>query len=479
MPVFMRPLGRLAALPLLASVTLTLAQGTKPPLTVEIVATREADGRLILPHAEEFEVRLKNTSAKSVAVWDRHCEPGHPMLSFSVKGPDGERPAVQVRKVADMDWSEYPPKQIVIPPGKDHRVKISLSEFFGGVREWENVPEPNTGETLEMKAVWEIKPAKAGQQKTIWTGRIESAPQKVRVVNPALTTPQHYLWNNCPGQGLKLLQNDPSLINKKDPENSCTPLHHAARFAFKEAVVWLLANGADVNAAAYNGFTPIHLTEKREIAELLIKAGAKLEQKDTWGKTALQDAAEEGRHEVVDALLAAGSKMDLATALVLKKRDLAIQMLIHDPEIIVGGDGGGGLHGNVTPLGLAAELGDMELVKILLEAGAPVNDPTRNPRYGGTVTPLCNAVWAEKAEMVEFLLKKGAATDVVGGKFFRSITDYATKHSDKRIVELLNKYKTNPGVSPASSPTPEAVKNKLPGRIASGDFKLPDWIKDH
>lgn len=174
-------------------------------LTVEIVTTREEGRGVTLPHGEEFEVRLKNHTAKTVAVWDRECEPGHSMLSFSVKGPEGERPAIEARRAAGADWSKYPLKKIVIPAGKTRAVKVMLSDAFGGRREWANVPEPNTGERLEVKAVLEIQPTEAAQREGVWTGRVESAPVKLQLVDSDLETPQQYLWANCPGMALKLM----------------------------------------------------------------------------------------------------------------------------------------------------------------------------------------------------------------------------------------------------------------------------------
>jgi ankyrin repeat protein len=471
--VGIRGISRWISIVLLASSGLVSAE-EKAPFTVELLTTREKGRGTVLQHGSGFEVRLRNRSGKAVAVWDRECEPGHSMLSFTVKGPEGDRPVIQVSKAIKVDWSKYPLKKIAIPAGKSRTVKVNfLSSFYG--REWENVPEPNTGERVEMKVVLEIPQTAAAQEQGVWTGRIESTPVKLQLVNADMETPQQYLWDDCPGMALKLMKQNPALINKKDPEDSCTPLHHAARYAHREVVVWLLANGADVNAECYNRFTPLHFATSKEIAELLLKAGAKADHVDAWGKTAIQDAAAQGHQGLVDAILEAGGKVDLVTVLVLKKRDLAIRMLMEDAEVIVGGGGGADLRWNTTPLGLAAGQGDLELVKLLLEAGAPLDDPTHVVPAGGTATPLCNAVWAKQTEMVEFLLKRGASTEVVGGKFYSSITDYAKKHSDKRIVELLEGNQNNNGQP--SWLNPPVVRNKLPGRIAAGDFKVPEGLK--
>jgi ankyrin repeat protein len=77
-------------------------------------------------------------------------------------------------------------------------------------------------------------------------------------------TPHRLLWDSGPEEGktaLKIMTNDPSWVTKRDSDSQ-TPLHVAARFNHIEVVKWLLENGADVDAQAYNRFTPLHLTKK-------------------------------------------------------------------------------------------------------------------------------------------------------------------------------------------------------------------------
>jgi len=446
-----------------------LAQETND-LSVEIVTLKDKQDRDCLPFGAPFNVIFSNHSKHTLHIWTENCEPGYQNLTFRAKEAEDNIALIHKSPIEADYWTNYPPEAIEIPPGKSYTREVNFEWM-----EWLNLPEPNTGENVEFSAVFEIKPTKESKNQEVWNGHIESTPRKVLILNPMLKTPQDYLWNKCPQQALKLMKADLSLINSEDDHDQCTPLHHAARSGYTNVVIWLVQHGADVNAKAYNDFTPLDLTDQKEIAKILINAGANLNQKSGIGKTPLQYAAQERRTNVVDAILESGYKMDLYSAILLKRRDEAIKMLIHDPSAIVGGLGGWSLNGSDTPLGEAARQGDVELAQLLLAAGAPIDDPTE-VAGAGYATPLCNAVWAEKTDMVEFLINNGASTSAVGGKFFPSIAEYTEKYSNKKIAELLRASTNNPGLGHWQEIRP--IKNKLPKRIASGEFKLPASLKD-
>lgn len=234
-----------------------------------------------------------------------------------------------------------------------------------------------------------------------------------------------------------MLTADASLVKKYGADDRQTPLHEASAYASPEMVQLVLEYGPDVNAVAYNGFTPLHLARSPATARLLVKAGANLAAVDTWGKTPLQDAVRSEELPVAETLIELGATIDLASALMLKKRDLAKKIISENPRAIHPTGRQADLWGSTTPLGLVARQGDLEMVQFLVKAGADVNAGTHMPNAGGEATPVSSAVWGGHAEVLKFLLENGAEPKGVGGKFYPSIFDYAVHHSEARIVELL------------------------------------------
>ncbi|WP_353282539.1 ankyrin repeat domain-containing protein [Wolbachia endosymbiont (group A) of Myopa testacea] len=76
-----------------------------------------------------------------------------------------------------------------------------------------------------------------------------------------------------------------------------TPLHEAVFMREIVNVRAILEAGGDVNAKDQKGYTPLHIAcktgETKEIIKELVKAGANVEQKDKFGKTAMYYARTE------------------------------------------------------------------------------------------------------------------------------------------------------------------------------------------
>ena len=246
------------------------------------------------------------------------------------------------------------------------------------------------------------------------------------------------ILHNATTNALQLLEKNPALLEERDATN-CTPLHYAAQFARINVVKWLIKHKANINAMAYDDFTPMHLTKDGEIARLLIHAGANLKLKDTWGRTPLQRAALLGHKDVVQEILDSDFPLDLTSALILGKRDEAKKTIRKHPEMVKVVEPDADLWGNTSPLGIAAGNGDTEIVELLLKAGASVNAATACPGME-PMTPLCNAVWGGHFETAELLCDAGADCNATGGKFYPHLLDFATAHSDQKIINLLIKH---------------------------------------
>jgi ankyrin repeat protein len=239
-----------------------------------------------------------------------------------------------------------------------------------------------------------------------------------------------------------LIVNNPKLINTHDSEGQMTPLHLAAHFGTPELVLFFIERGADVNALEYNNFTPLHDATTGEIAKVLIKHGADTTRKDAWGDTALQKAAEDAYlhpnvpgypgPELCAGMLEAGAKLDIVSALYLGKRDEAMKMVAADPGVLREHEKVCNLWHNVTPLGIAAEEGDKEMVELFLKNSAPVDGPTGTP-MSGVMTPLGNALSKHHLEVAEILLKAGASID-------SDLIPWVDKQPDAQIKELIHRY---------------------------------------
>ena len=197
-------------------------------------------------------------------------------------------------------------------------------------------------------------------------------------------------------------------VNARQPDGA-TALHWAVHHEDVAAVDLLIGAGADADAANDLGVTPLLMACRRghgPLVERLLAAGADANAALPSGETALMAAARAGSVEAVNALLARGARVNAAeatrdqTALmwaVANRRPAVTRALLdHGADVgartatrrrvyNMGGSRSAGsasrgialeevVEGGSTPLLFAARSGDVESARLLLAAGADVDD---------------------------------------------------------------------------------------------------------
>src|SRR5262249_52286527 len=104
-------------------------------------------------------------------------------------------------------------------------------------------------------------------------------------------------------------------VNGKDSHLGWTPLMHALTAGEPQIAELLLKSGARVDEPLPDGHTALTLLAKRNgdpaMMELLLNQGADKNHQDTTGKTALKWAAENADKVAVEKLLTAGADPDI------------------------------------------------------------------------------------------------------------------------------------------------------------------------
>lgn len=214
------------------------------------------------------------------------------------------------------------------------------------------------------------------------------------------------------------------------------PIVDAARNGDSAAVMSLIQQGANVNAAAGDGMTALHWASQRGdagVVAALISAGATVDPPTRIGEyTPLHLASRGGHTSVVMHLLDAGSNANATTT-----------------------------SSGVTPLHLAAAaIGDGQAVAALLDHGA---DPNALEASSGQ-TPLMFAAGANRASAVEKLLRRGAdpaIQTVVVDVLQSMITD---REANSVLQDVLGDYRDAAGGArdwqPSASHVQEAVQKQ-------------------
>ncbi|NUQ62975.1 MAG: ankyrin repeat domain-containing protein [Pirellulales bacterium] len=224
-----------------------------------------------------FRVLLVNESDQPIRIWDPNSQQGwNQWVVHFLDIRTGKTHFARRRVIDDTEYwkaashgRESTSGVIEVAAKRTYETSITLSDFAWGELARVGLPNPNTDDRFQVRVRFESKPADDSRQSGVWVGTLTSEAVQARFTAGKLKTPHRLLWFGFADAAIDMMSKDPAWIGKVD-EDDCTPLHYAARFGPASAVQWLLDHNADVNAVAYNGFTPLHLARDPEIVRLIL-----------------------------------------------------------------------------------------------------------------------------------------------------------------------------------------------------------------
>ena len=237
-----------------------------------------------------------------------------------------------------------------------------------------------------------------------------------------------------------------------------TALHWAAHRDDLATVDLLIRSGARVNAANDLGATPLWaacLNGNPAIVRRLLQAGANPNAALLLGETPLMVAARSGNADVVAQLTAKGATVNtraargqtaLMWAVSQRHPDVVKVLLAHGADVQARSDTWSQVmavpphgmpqynrtipHGADTPLLFAARVGDLASAKLLVAAGANVNDADA---WGVSATVL--AAHSGFGDLVAFFLELGADPNAAAAGF--SALHAAVMRRDEKMASVL------------------------------------------
>ncbi len=184
-------------------------------------------------------------------------------------------------------------------------------------------------------------------------------------------------------------------------------------------------------------FDAIRAGDASRVRTLLTTDPSAVNRRNERGHSPVLIAQYHHKHELVALLLDAGPELDIFDAASVGRSARVATLLDRDPSLINGYSGDGFL-----PLGLAAFFGHPDTVRLLLARGADVAAVARNPMR---VQALHSAVASRSLETVRLLLDAGAPVNTKQQQGWTPL-HAAVHNGHAEMVRLLVGHGADPAV---------------------------------
>jgi ankyrin repeat protein len=209
-------------------------------------------------------------------------------------------------------------------------------------------------------------------------------------------TALHYAAYNGHSTIVELLLKAEADVNNKDSDE-WTALHHAAYNGHRAVFELLLDNGADINAQVRLRITAFHmavLNGHKEVVKASLVREQDINAEDLRGRRGLYLAMRQDNKLMIEYLLAAGARIDLAhtdrqgcSAIHFAASGgsvTGLELLIN-PQFVNGPDTNGW-----TPLHWACRNGSESAVKLLIDSGALLESEDKQGHTPLDIAAICN-----------------------------------------------------------------------------------------
>ena len=390
---------------------------------------KNTDSPLILKYIEYFVSQGANVDAKDIKTG---LTPLHMVVMFK----DGKVAKFLVSKGADVN-------------AKD-KLRMTPLHSASMVRHLETVKLlVSKGADVNTKALNDYTPLHMALAGSLMTAQMQQVmvgtgvtPSEKEFESERFTTLFHSASEKEGNEVAKLLVSQGADVNAK-AEDGSTPLHLVSWFRHLEIARLLVSKRADVNAKTKDGDTPLHgiLAGKNTLEESVRKD----RQTPTTGREAsilmltqerVKEILEKDGSEFVKFLVSKGADVnvknndgDTPLHLAVKENNAeAIKFLLSQKA-----DGNVKNNDGDIPLHLAMKESNIEVVKILVSNGANVNTWDKNG-----MSPLHVASRGGNIEVVKILVSNGANVNVnVKDKNGRTPLHWAAGWADVEVVNFL------------------------------------------